>query len=81
MKNFLFFRGYTDKSIISQNEYNRRRDEMANELNCNVRDWETYQTNYYNQIRLAESQFKLVSKELNKSFFNKLINFFLNIFK
>jgi len=49
MKNFKIFKGYYDLTpepeIISQNEYNRRRDLMAEEQ---------YRTKYYEQMRILD---------------------------
>ena len=46
-----------------------------------IQNEEEYRHNYYNQIRLAETQLRLVSKELNKNLITKLWMKFLNLFR
>ena len=62
MKGFLFFRGIIEKqelNVISQNEYNRRRDALA-ELSQifnndgEINSQEEYLRNLYEQERLGE---------------------------
>lgn len=85
MKGFLFFRGIIEKqevNVISQNEYNRRRDEMAEQMESrNISNWEIYQRNYYNQMRLSEKQMNVISDNLNIGFFTKLLKKIFSFFK
>lgn len=81
MKDFLFFRGYIKKNseVISQHEYNLRRDVMAQE---------EYQRNYYEQMRrldeLLENQ-RVFSQQrwklkINPPFWVKIKMFFQKIY-